>query len=322
MALNNNDKSETPKRILILGRDGFISSNLQRWCLNHNVPYRAIGRSDLDLTLPKSAKKLAQIIKPNDFIVMTSVIAPGALDDIQMFVENILMAENVCRAIKCSKMGHFLYLSSEAVYSAEKIPIDEDSSREPTSLYALMHTAREMMFISAFKGMENSLCIMRLGGVFGRGDTHNQYGPNRFVRSALNHGEIILYGKGEEKRSFVSIDDLTTLIGLAFMRKSSGLMNIVPGTSITYKKIALIIKKMLPDQINLKYHPRTIPAIHKPYKKLQIFRFIYNFGRPINSVVHRVYDISKLKRAFPEFRFTPIEESIATFLNNEKIGGG
>ncbi|NCA21532.1 MAG: hypothetical protein EBS86_10400, partial [Crocinitomicaceae bacterium] len=44
----------------------------------------------------------------------------------------------------------WLNLSSDAVYDAQKIPLDEDSTREPTDLYALSHIAREMMLEKEF----------------------------------------------------------------------------------------------------------------------------------------------------------------------------
>jgi nucleoside-diphosphate-sugar epimerase len=307
----------SPNRVLILGKNGFISIYLQKWCIEKKIPFKVIGSEEIDLTSPKSVDSLIRIVKPDDFIIMTSALPPGITGKIEMFMRNIQMAENLSKLINKIELGHFIYLSSEAVYSAEKLPIDEDSSREPVSIYALMHTAREMIFSNVFKGREESFCILRLASVFGHGDTHNQYGPNQFVRSALNDGNIVLYGKGEERRNFISIKDVTNLIGLVILLKSYGVINLVSNKSISYKKVAKIVTENLPNNIQIKFIPRTIPVIHKPYKKSQVFRFIYNLGRPINSIVHRIYDNGLIKKSFPSFTYTPIEKAIINFLDLE-----
>ena len=64
--------------------------------------------------------------------------------------------------------------------------------------------------------------------------------------------------------------------------------------------------------------PRTVPVIHRPYKPTQLFRFIYNLGRPIGQVVHRTFVNTAVFKAFPEFRFTPLDEGIARFLAFEQ----
>ena len=97
------------------------------------------------------------MIEPTDTIVMMSGLTPDRGRDFHALMDNLRMAESVCKALARVKCGHFIYISSEAVYDADKTPLDEDSSREPLDLYALTHTAREMMLNSILSGQGGSL---------------------------------------------------------------------------------------------------------------------------------------------------------------------
>jgi len=50
-----------------------------------------------------------------------------------------------------------------------------------------MHRTRELMLAAEAKA---PLAILRLTAVYGAGDTHNSYGPNRFLRQALKDGRF------------------------------------------------------------------------------------------------------------------------------------
>jgi nucleoside-diphosphate-sugar epimerase len=162
------------------------------------------------------------------------------------------------------------------------------------------------------------LCILRLTALYGPGDTHNAYGPNRFVRTAINDGRILIYGKGEELRSFVFIDDVIKIISLVLFSRSTCTFNVAINPAISFQKIALKISNLIDKPIIFDYLPRTIPIIHRPYKSTQVFRFLYNFGRPISQVVHRTFVNTSLIKAFPSFTFTPMEAGLSSFLAIEK----
>jgi len=226
MLIHQNPSPQPPSRVVILGAHGFISLHLRSWCCADGIDCLSVGSSDIDLTEADNGPRLASLLRARDAIVMTSTLTPEKGRDYLTLMRNLRMAETICRALAQAPCAHFIYLSSDAVYDAQKIPLDEDSAREPTDLYALCHTAREMMFDSELAKLSIPLCILRLTTVYGPGDTHNAYGPNRFVRSALKNDCIELFGEGEERRSHVFIDDAVRLIGLALSHRSTGTLNI------------------------------------------------------------------------------------------------
>src|SRR5712691_5360502 len=156
-----------PKRVVVLGARGFISRHLQEWCARSGTASRPVGSDEIDLTNIDNAPRLAQIFRADDAVVMTSMLTPEKGRDYRALMSNLHMAETVCLALGQAACSHFVYLSSDAVYDANKIPLDEDSSREPIDLYALSHTAREMMLSSELEKKNIPLCILRLTNVYG-----------------------------------------------------------------------------------------------------------------------------------------------------------
>ena len=55
-----------------------------------------------------------------------------------------------------------------------------------------------------------NLCIVRPTLVYGEGDPHNGYGPNRFIK-LIKKKPIELFGRGEELRDHVWINDVSRL---------------------------------------------------------------------------------------------------------------
>ena len=104
------------------------------------------------------------------------------------------MAKNISESIN-DKVAHILYVSSDAVYGARTFNVDEKSQLAPDSFYGEMHLAREKVF----ENFKDRIGILRPTLVFGKNDPHNAYGPNRFLRSALERNEITIFGKESKK---------------------------------------------------------------------------------------------------------------------------
>jgi len=314
MLKHRNNQPSQPKRIVLLGAGGFLGTHLRRSFSSAGIDCLALGRADLDLTQPDSAARLSELVRPDDTIVMTSILTPEKGRDFHVFNDNLRMAHSVCLALERKSCAQFVYLSSDAVYDAHKIPLDEDSTREPIDLYSLTHTAREMLVASVLSRSATPFCVLRPTNIYGHGDTHGNYGPNSFVRSALNDKRIVLYGRGEERRSHLYIDDAVTLILRAIAMRSEGTLNLAVRPAISYMDVAKIVVRNCEGTVAIDFVPRTIQAVHRPYKATQVFRFIYNHGRKIGPIVHRPFAVSAIFDAFPDFRYTPLEEGIRAYL--------
>ena len=166
------------KRVLIIGSTGIISTNLQIKLDKENLKYSVIGRREINLKSSKSFKYLSKRVNKDDIVVFISAEAPAK--NTEMFINNIKMCENVCKALKGKKINKLIYISSDAVYSDSPKRINEKSETLPNSIHGMMHLTREIILKINIK---NKLCILRPTLIYGNGDTHGGYGPNKFTIS-------------------------------------------------------------------------------------------------------------------------------------------
>jgi nucleoside-diphosphate-sugar epimerase len=291
---NEPKNSVIPQRVVVMGAGGFIGASLIKLLSKNNVSHVALTSSNLNLLDAEASNDLADILKPEDTLVVISAIAP--CKDNQMLLKNIAMMASVCAAIKKTPPEHVIYISSDAVYADDTKPLVEHSCAEPSSLHGIMHLAREVMLKQE---CTMPLAILRPTLVYGAGDTHNGYGPNQFYRLAAEGKTIALFGEGEEQRDHVHIEDVTEIIDLVITHKSSGVLNIATGAVTPFRKIAQIVASHFNPPISIKSTPRQGPIPHGGY---------------------RPFDISACRKAFPKFSYSSLEEGLKR-MNDEIMRG-
>ena len=214
---------------------------------------------------------------------MISAIAPckNTID----FKRNIKMAKNISKALTKKKINQLIYISSDAVYQDTKKKISEKTRCLPSSLHGKMHLERETIFKKSFK---NKLTILRPTLIYGKNDPHNGYGPNKFLRLVKKNKNILIFGKGEELRDHVSINDVTNIIIKCIGQNLGKTINIVSGKIISFLKIAkLCIKKNNKSKIIYIKRKGIVP--HKGLRQ---------------------FNISKLKKIYPSYKFEQLNKYI------------
>jgi UDP-glucose 4-epimerase len=271
-----NSAPQKPARVVVIGAAGFVGGAVAKRLEQDGVAVLRVTRSQVDLIAPDAEKKLSALIKPGDAVVAAAAKAP--VKDSAMLVDNMIMARAMVRAVGAA--AHVVNISSDAVYADSDQPLTESSCAEPGSLHGAMHLAREVMFRAEVKA---PLAILRPTLIYGAADPHNGYGPNRFRRLAAEGKQIVLFGEGEERRDHVWIGDVAELVVRVLYRKSRGVLNVATGTVHSFRDIAL---KFSPK---VKASPRNGPMPHNGY---------------------RPFDQAGTKQAFPDFRYTPLEEGL------------
>lgn len=290
--------SPTGYRVVVLGSRGFVGGEVVRHLEAAGTSTIPVSAADVDLLAPGSVDTLQQVVRPEDVVVMTAAITPDRGRDSTTLMKNLTMGYHVGTLVSHIKCAQMVYVSSDAVYEDTEAPICETSRCTPASLHGLMHLVRERMMAQMLEGSGVPLAILRPSLLYGAGDSHNGYGPNRFVRSALREGTVTLFGEGEERRDHVYIEDVARLLGLAIAHRSEGVMNVATGMSVSFREVADIVAELSPHPVRIGRAPRT------------------------TAVTHRSFDVEVTRQAFPSFRFTSLREGLAKTITGMREAAG
>jgi UDP-glucose 4-epimerase len=268
-------------RIIILGSGGFISQAVENILKLKYKKYIALPRKKIDLTKISDLKKLKKIINNKDIIFFVAARAP--VKNLKMFEYNIQMMINFCKTFSDTDINKIIYISSDAVYSDSKKKLKESDLKEPNNWHGLMHIVRENILKNNFSYQK--LLILRPTLVYGKNDPHNGYGPNKFNRDSKLNKKILIFGKGEELRDHIWINDLSQIIFKLVTSKNYGEFNLSTGKLISFSSIAETINK---DRIfEIIYLKRQGKMPHNGY-------------RPISN--------HKIKKLFPSFKFKTVAD--------------
>ena len=271
-----------PARTIVVGCRGFVGSAVlaRLGALDWNAD--GVSSDDVDLTAEGAGAALAGRLRDDDAVVFVSALTPDRGKDAATLERNVRMARHVTEAIAQRPVAHLVYIGSDAVYDDDANPVRESSCASPSSLHGAMHLAREVVIADACRKTEVPLVLLRPSLLFGPGDTHNGYGPNRYVRSALAGATITLFGEGEEQRDHVFIEDVARIVAEVLGRRSSGVLNVATGTSSSFREAAEIAVELAGGEATVEGSPRQ------------------------NPITHRHFDAAAAQAAFPGFAWTSL----------------
>jgi nucleoside-diphosphate-sugar epimerase len=280
-----NSRPQAPARVVVVGATGFVGGAVAARLEAEGIPVARLGREDVDLGAPNARTTLTKLLRPSDAVVAVAARAPCKNAD--MLVQNMIIARAMVGALSDARVSHVINISSDAVYADAAAPLTEESCAAPGTLHGAMHLAREVMFSCEISA---PLTILRPSLLYGALDTHNGYGPNLFRRLAEKGEHIVLYGQGEELRDHVYIDDAAWIVMQALLLRSKGVLNIATGEVHSFREIAEKVVALSGRAIEIRYSPRNGPMPHNGY---------------------RPFDIAACRAAFPNFRYTPLQEGLA-----------
>jgi len=274
-------------RVVILGSSGFVGRSIAKAFLDCKIKPILISRKNINLEGKNAISKLKKIFKNKDTIIFVAAVAP--VKNIKMLNKNLIIAQNIIEALKNITLNHLIYISSDAVYGDTKNKINENFQTVPGSLHGFMHLIRETML----KELNCLKTIIRPTLIFGNSDPHNGYGPNKFIRIAQANNAVTFFGKGEEKRDHIHVDNVANIVVTAATSYIGGVINAVSGSVISFFDIGKKLQKIYPG-LKLKTTKRLGPMPHNGY---------------------RAFNHSQLKKKFPKLKIIKLSE----WMNKKEI---
>jgi nucleoside-diphosphate-sugar epimerase len=281
-----------PARTVVVGCRGFVGSAVLAHVGALGWPAEGVSSADVDLTAEGAGTALAGRLREDDAVVFVSALTPDRGKDAATLERNVRMARHVAETLIERPVAQLVNIGSDAVYDDDANPVREGSCASPSSLHGAMHLAREVILADACGRAGVPLVRLRPSLLFGPGDTHNGYGPNRYVRTALSGGTIKLFGEGEEQRDHVFIEDVARVVAEALGRGSTGVLNVATGTSSSFRAAAELAVELAGDGA-VEGSPRQ------------------------NPITHRHFDTAAAQAAFPGFAWTSLREGIERMAAHE-----
>jgi UDP-glucose 4,6-dehydratase len=162
---------------------------------------------------------------------------------------NVQGTRNVLDVCRINKVKRIIHVSTDEVYGEiYKGSFKENSPLHPTNPYASSKAAAEMIVRGYQKSFKMDINIVRSNNIFGT----RQY-PEKIIPSCcyniLNNKKILIHGSGNQKRTFLYVDDFSEAIfSIINNWRSNETYNI--GSNSEYKIIDivhLILKKFNKD---------------------------------------------------------------------------
>lgn len=288
--------------VVLLGATGFLGKATQEELERHGDTVLGYGSATLDLCRPESLDLLRSVVRPNTVLMVSSAITRDRVnltgekvgDSVEAFEANVSMMARVTEFLREASVGKCIYVSSESIYGDHRtnLSLTEETPADPHNLYATVKLAGEFMLRCVAEEKKIPLVIVRLSRIYGPGDYHLSYGPARFIKSALEKQVIELFGQGEERRDFLFIQDAAQLVCRFVHGSWTGVYNLASGECRSFAEVAALIQRFASQPVRVVHCERQRPVI-----------------------THIGFDLGKLRRVFPDFRPTSLEEGLRTTIS-------
>lgn len=239
------------KTVLITGAAGFIGSSFANWLIE-NTDWKIVCVDDLSGgnvdNLPDSERivnctidindehlnNIYKIYSPEITYHFAAYASEGRSNYIRSFIHqnNTVGTSNVINAC-INYNSKLIFSSSVAVYSGIP-PFHEETIPNPIDEYGLSKLTSEKSIQIAGEQQGLDWVIVRPRNVYG--ERQNLFDPSRnlmgiFCYNALNNLPLLIFGDGNNKRSFTYIDDILNPL---FRCKDYSKQIINLGSSVSY----------------------------------------------------------------------------------------
>lgn len=228
------------KTILLTGATGFLGAEVYSFLKdrNHNIiplvrrKSGLKGEIEIDLCANNLKSSISNLPHFDALVHLAAYIDFSTDFNPEHFCANSL-ATNDLALLAAVRNAHFIFTSTVAVYGKKTDYIDENTSVNPDTPYALSKWLGEEFL----RRVCPTYTILRLAGIYGRNGPEH-LGLNKAISGALRGEAPVLAGSGSGKRNYIFVKDAAAAITCVLENK-------ITGTYLTSGSEVLSIREML-----------------------------------------------------------------------------
>jgi len=167
---------------------------------------------------------------------------------------NISVTQRLLERARESRIEKLVYASSSSVYGdSPDLPLRESARPQPVSPYGVTKLAAEHLCYLYHVNYGVPTISLRYFTVYGPRQRPDM-AFNKFIRSALTGGEIIVHGDGEQTRDFTYISDICNANLLAAQSDAVGrVFNVGGGSRVTVNHVLDVLSGLAGERVRVRH---------------------------------------------------------------------
>lgn len=255
------------KTLLITGSTGFIGQNLLKFIESkfenkYNIVLLSSSMHDKYKTVLHKNYSFVkndfeeQGIKNIDIIIHVGAFTPKSsseANDIEKSNANIFNTNYLLKNLPALP-SKFIFLSTIDVYGKIESIIDEAYFPNPISMYGWSKLYCEKMIENWAAHNQVIFQILRVGHIYGKGEEAYKKVIPVTIQKLKDGKSPQIFGTGDEKRSFLHVDDVCYLIIKSIsLEKYEGVINLCSSKSYTIKEIVEMLINISKKDLTIDY---------------------------------------------------------------------
>ena len=206
------------------------------------------------------------------------------LDPKSYILDNTAATANLALNVKKHKIKKFIIASTSSIYGDTGVGYakeNKDELENPPSIYAATKSFGEVLTRNILEDTDTIIQIPRfftVYGPFGRPDMSIL----RFIHWISTNQEVIIYGDGEQKRSFTFISDIISGLNKLFIHNDSGIFNFGSNETWSLNQVINLIEKKLNKKAIIVNRERAIKDVDIVLPSLELSKSKLNWEPTTN----------------------------------------
>ena len=266
--------------ILIIGSNSFAGSNFCDYLLGKKLNVIGVSRSKeinqiflkyknnknykknflfykIDINKDKDISKLIKIIKKKKIkyiinFASQGMVAESWLKPWDWYNTNVVSFSKLISKLNELKITKFLNFSTPEVYGSTEKEIKENNFFNPTTPYAISRSAQDLNLHAYCKNFKFPAVFTRTANIFGPHQQLYRIVPISIIK-AIKNEKINLHGSGKSIRSFIFMNDVSTILYKILKDKKNigQTYHISTKKFVSIKKLVTLILKILKRKTTL-----------------------------------------------------------------------